>query len=262
MTGLEIHNVTVEYVTSRTGRRVDALRDVSLDVRAGRFLAVVGPSGCGKTTLLKVIAGLVRPSGGTVLVGGTAVTTPSRDRAMVFQSAALLPWRTVLGNVAYGLELQGVAADRRRATAQTFIDLVGLAGCEESYPRELSGGMQQRVNLARALAVEPQILLLDEPLAALDALTREQMQFELQRIWMQTGHSAILVTHDIREAVYLADDIAVMSARPGRITTIVPVDLPRPRTPAITREPCFHALEGRVWELLQHASEASGAKTS
>lgn len=262
MTALETQNVSVEYVTSRTGRQVDALRGISLHLRAGRFLAVVGPSGCGKTTLLKVIAGLVRPSGGVVLVGGSPVTGPGRDRAMVFQSAALLPWRTVLGNVAYGLELQGASPDRRRTMAQSFINLVGLDGFEESYPRELSGGMQQRANLARALAVEPQILLLDEPLASLDALTREQMQNELQRIWLQTGHSAILVTHDIREAVYLADDIAVMSSRPGRITTIVPVDLPRPRTPAMIREARFHALEARVWEFLQDASDATGARAS
>jgi NitT/TauT family transport system ATP-binding protein len=235
---------------------------VSLDLRAGRFLAVVGPSGCGKTTLLKVIGGLVQPTAGTVLVGGSPVSAPGRDRAMVFQSAALLPWRTVLGNVAYGLELQGGAVDRRRVVAQHFIDLVGLSGFEESYPRELSGGMQQRVNLARALAVEPQILLLDEPLASVDALTREQMQNELQRIWMQTGHSAILVTHDIREAVYLADDIAVMSSRPGRITTIVPVNLPRPRTMAVTRDARFHALESHVRELLQNASDTRSTLAS
>jgi NitT/TauT family transport system ATP-binding protein len=205
---------------------------------------------------------LIRPTSGDVLVGGSPVTAPGPDRAMVFQSAALLPWRTVLRNVAYGLELQGVAANQRRSIAQKFVDLVGLGGFEDSYPRELSGGMQQRVNLARALAVEPQILLLDEPLASLDALTREQMQNEIQRIWMQTGHSAILVTHDIREAIYLADDIAVMSSRPGQITTIVPVDLPRPRTPAMTHERSFHALEARVWDILQGVSDARATRAS
>ena len=261
MVALETRAVTAGYVSARTRRRVEALRRVSLHLHAGRFLAVVGPSGCGKTTLLKVIAGLVQPSEGDVLVGGARVDRPGRDRAMVFQSGALLPWRTVLGNVAYGLELHGATTARSRDAARGYIDLVGLAGFEESYPRELSGGMQQRVNLARALAVGPQILLLDEPLASLDAQSREFMQNELQRVWMQTGHSAILVTHDIREAVYLADEVAVMSSRPGEIRTIVPIDLPRPRSIATTRGDRFRALELEIWTRL-HESAGGLARES
>jgi NitT/TauT family transport system ATP-binding protein len=254
---LEARDVSVDYVSTRTRQRVEALRGVSLDVEAGRFVAVVGPSGCGKTTLLKVIAGLVSPTGGSVRVGGSEVHGPGPDRAMVFQSGALLPWRTVLGNVGYGLELQGRPAAGVLSAARSFVDLVGLRGFEESYPRELSGGMQQRVNLARALAVEPRILLLDEPLASLDAQTRELMQNELQRIWMETGHSAVLVTHDIREAVYLADEVAVMSSRPGRVRRVVPVDLPRPRTVETTRDDRFRVLEARIWSLLHQAGDGT-----
>jgi NitT/TauT family transport system ATP-binding protein len=251
---LEVCEVSVAYVSNRTQRRVEALRRVSFTLEPGRFAAVVGASGCGKTTLLKVIAGLLPPASGTVRVDGAPIRAPGRDRAMVFQSAALLPWRTVAGNVVYGLELQGVPASRREATARCFIDLVGLSGFEEHYPRELSGGMQQRVNLARALAVEPRILLLDEPLASLDAMTREQMQNELQRIWTETRQSAMLVTHDIREAVYLADAIIVMSSRPGEIITIIDVELPRPRTPSMVHDAGFRAIEARIWHALHEAS--------
>lgn len=222
-----------------------------MSVETGEFLAVVGPSGCGKSTLLNVVAGLVRPSAGTIVLDGVAVSGPGRERAMVFQSPALLPWRTVLGNVSYGLEVQGASRDHARSQARRFIDLVGLEGFEESFPRELSGGMQQRANLARALAVEPKLLLMDEPLAAVDAQTREYMQNELQRIWMQTQHSAILVTHQIREAIYLADRVAIMSARPGQIKALVSIDLPRPRSVLTLQDPRFHALELHIWTLLQ-----------
>jgi len=251
---LEARNVSVEYLMTRTQQPVQALRGVSLCVEAGEFVAVVGPSGCGKSTFLNVIAGLVRPNTGSISLNGVAVTGPGRERAMVFQSAALLPWRTVLGNVSYGLELQGASRAEARSQARQFIDLVGLRGFEESFPRELSGGMQQRTNLARALAVEPELLLLDEPLAAVDAQTREYMQNELQRIWMQTRHSAILVTHDIREAIYLADRVAVMSARPGQMKAVIPVDLPRPRSVLTLQDSRFRALEVRIRNLLQPES--------
>lgn len=254
MTALEARSVSVDYVVTRTHSRVQALRKVSLYVEAGEFLAVVGPSGCGKTTLLNVIAGLIRPSAGSIALNGVAVTGPGRERALVFQSPALLPWRTVLDNAAYGLELQGAGRTEARARARKFIDLVGLSGFEESFPRELSGGMQQRTSLARALAVEPKLLLLDEPLAAVDAQTRESMQNELQHIWLQTRHTAILVTHQIREALYLADRVAVMSSRPGQIEAIVPVDLPRPRSRLTLQDPQFQALELQIWSLLQDPS--------
>jgi NitT/TauT family transport system ATP-binding protein len=248
---LEARHVSVDYLMTRTQRPVQALRGVSLCVEAGEFVAIVGPSGCGKTTLLKVIAGLVPPNTGFVYLNGAPVTGPGRERAMVFQSAALMPWRTVLGNVSYGLELQGSSWAQARKQARRFIDLVGLRGFEESFPRELSGGMQQRANLARAIAVEPELLLLDEPLAALDAQTREYMQNELQRIWMQTRHSAVLVTHQIQEAIYLADRVAVMSGRPGHIKAVIPIDLPRPRSVLTLQDPRFHALEDQIRKLLQ-----------
>lgn len=254
---LEVQDVGVEYVMTRSQQPVQALQNVSLSVDAGEFVSIVGPSGCGKSTLLKVVAGLIRPNAGSVYLDRVPVTEPGPERAMVFQSHALLPWRTVSGNVAYGLELQGKRRSEAQRQAQRFIELVGLGGFEESFPRELSGGMQQRANLARALAVEPTLLLLDEPLAAVDAQTREYMQNELQRIWMQTRHSAILVTHQIREALYLADRVAVMSARPGRIVATIEVDLPRPRSILTLQTPRFQALEMRIWTLL-HADTSRG----
>jgi NitT/TauT family transport system ATP-binding protein len=259
---LETRNVSVEYVMTRTQQRVPALRGVSLCVEAGEFVAIVGPTGCGKSTLLNVIAGLVRPDTGSIRLDGVPIAGPGRDRAMVFQSAALFPWRTVLGNVAYGLELQGAGRTEACSQAREFINLVGLAGFEESFPRELSGGMQQRANLARALAVRPELLLLDEPLAALDAQTREYMQNELQRIWMQTRHSAVLVTHQIREAVYLADRVAVMSERPGQIKAVIPIDLPRPRSILSTQNPQFQALEVQIWNLLQLESSSVNTRSA
>ena len=214
-------------------------------------MALVGPSGCGKSTLLNVIAGLQTVTEGHCLLNGQEITGPGTDRAMVFQSPALMPWRTVMRNVTYGLELQGCGADKARRRAQQFINLVGLEGFEESFPHQLSGGMQQRVNLARALTIEPSLLLLDEPLSALDAQTRSYMQWELQRIWQETRNTALYVTHQISEAIYLADQVFVMSARPGQIKEVVPIELPRPRSLAVEQEPKFNQLERHIWNLLQ-----------
>jgi NitT/TauT family transport system ATP-binding protein len=258
MAKLEARNISVEYSMKRTQQQVTALQGFDLSIEEGQFTAIVGPSGCGKTTFLNVIAGLLPLKSGRVLLNGQEIKGPGQDRAMVFQSAALMPWRTVMGNVIYGLELQGYNRVEACTRAQSFIDLVGLSGFEESFPRELSGGMQQRVNLARALTIEPELLLLDEPLAALDAQTREYMQFELQRIWLQTKNTAIYVTHQINEAIYLADKVVVMSARPGQVKEIIPIDLPRPRSLHTKRQPKFAELEEHIWSLLQGEAVNTG----
>jgi NitT/TauT family transport system ATP-binding protein len=203
------------------GRPVLALEEVSLDVRQREFVALLGPSGCGKSTLLYLIGGFLPTEIGKILVDGKPVAGPRPDRGIVFQNFALFPWKTVRANILYGLERQGMARREREQRAQAFIDLVGLKGFEDSYPSQLSGGMKQRTALARTLAFDPEILLMDEPFGALDAQTRSLMQAELLRIWQHTPKTVIFVTHDVQEAVYLADRVAVMSARPGRLKAIV-----------------------------------------
>src|ERR1700752_2248626 len=203
------------------GRPVLALSDVSLDVRPREFLALLGPSGCGKSTLLYLLGGFLPTETGKILVEGAPVGAPGPDRGIVFQHFALFPWKTVQANVLYGLERMGLAREEREKRAQSFIDLVGLNGFEDSYPSQLSGGMKQRTAIARTLAFDPKILLMDEPLGALDAQTRHLMQSELLRIWQRTPKTVIFVTHDVQEAVYLADRVVVMSARPGRIMATV-----------------------------------------
>jgi NitT/TauT family transport system ATP-binding protein len=249
---LRARGVRVYYWRSRSGRAFLAVDGVDLDVRTGEFLAIVGPSGCGKTTFLNAVDGLVPVTSGSLTLNGAAITGPGHDRAMVFQQPSLLPWRTVLDNVRYGLELQR-RVGRREAVqrAREFVQLVGLKGFEDAYPLELSGGMQQRVNLARALATDPDILLLDEPFAALDAQTREYMQLELLRIWRQTGKTTLFITHDIGEAVYLADRVVVFTARPGRVKTSVDIGLERPRELRVKRSPAFVGYEDRVWSAIE-----------
>jgi NitT/TauT family transport system ATP-binding protein len=239
-----------------------AVKGLNLQIRAGEFVCIVGPSGCGKTTFLNVVSGLLNPRAGEVLLDGRPFVGPGRERGQVFQSPNLLPWRTVLGNVSYSLELQGVPRSEREHRAMSYIKLVGLAGFERHFPRELSGGMQQRVNLARALVAEPQVLLLDEPFAALDAQTREFMQKELLRIWQETRNTTIFITHQINEAIYLADRVLVMTARPGRIKEVVPIDLPRPRTLGIKREAQFLAYEEQIWQMIEEEVINSGQLTS
>lgn len=251
---LEAENVWVEYVVKRSQTSMLALQDISFAVETGQIIAIVGSSGCGKSTLLNVIAGLLPVNKGRVSLNGSLIQGPGYDRALVFQSPALMPWRTALHNVTYGLELQGYRRNQVRDRAEKFLHLVGLQGFENSYPHELSGGMQQRVNLARALAVEPSLLLLDEPLAALDAQNREYMQFELQQIWRTACNTAIYVTHQIDEAIYLADQVIVMSPRPGQIKAIIPINFPRPRPLSIKRQPQFNEIEQQIWALLQTES--------
>src|SRR6202012_4249368 len=203
------------------GRTVLALSDVSLDVRPREFLALLGPSGCGKSTLLYLVGGFLPTEAGRITVEGKKVAAPGPDRGIVFQHFALFPWKTVRGNILYGLERQGLPRAEREQRAQAFINLVGLRGFEDSYPSQLSGGMKQRAAIARTLAIDPHILLMDEPFGALDAQTRNLMQVELLRIWQQSRKTVLFVTHDVQEAVFLAERIAVMSARPGRIKEIV-----------------------------------------
>ena len=224
-----------------------ALYDISLAIRKNEFVSLLGPSGCGKTTLIRIIAGLLAADRGDVLVNQQCVTVPGRDRCMVFQQFGLLPWRTVLSNVEFGLEIEGMARDERRAVADKYLELVGLKGFENYYPHQISGGMQQRVGIARALSKKPEILLMDEPFGAVDAQTREQLQEELLKIWAQTETTVVFVTHSIDEAVYLSDRVVVMQARPGRIKEEVAIDLPRPRWEGdIKADPRFAQLRARL----------------
>ena len=248
---LETQGIRLEYHQPRTNSTLVALDDVNLKVMDGEFVSIVGPSGCGKTTFLSVVDGLLPSTAGRVILDGHVVTTPGPDRAVVFQDASLLPWRTVLGNVLYGLECQGVNSRQARDRAQHFIEMVGLRGFEHHYPYELSGGMQQRVNLARALVIDPQILLMDEPFAALDAQTREVMQEELLQIWLRAKKTVLFITHQINEAIYLSDRVIVFTARPGKVKQTVPVDIERPRKLVVKRDPRFHQHEDHVWELIE-----------
>jgi NitT/TauT family transport system ATP-binding protein len=255
---LDAKDVVIEYYTQRTGRRVLAVDHLNLQVHEGEFLAICGPSGCGKTTFLNATDGLLPINGGEIRLDGNLITKPGHDRAMVFQHASLLPWRTVSKNVGYGLELRGMRGKEARERVQRFISLVGLEGFEEAYPHELSGGMQQRCNLARALAADPEILLMDEPFAALDAQTREFMQQELLKVWSQTSKTVLFITHQIDEAIFLADRVVVMSARPGRIKAIFDIDIPRPRTLHVKREPKFLQYLDEVWTLIEEEVRKSG----
>jgi len=227
---IRIEGLTVAYDKPKAAGKLVAVSNANLEIARGTFVTIVGPSGCGKSSLLLSIAGLVKPDGGCVRVNGKTVSGPGRDRAVVFQDFALLPWRTVIDNVRFGLELQRWNGEDLTARAGRYVELVGLKGFEHYHPHQLSGGMRQRVGIARALAVDPEILLLDEPFGSLDAQTRDQMGSELLAIWEQNKKTALFVTHAIDEAIFLADEIVVMARNPGRISEVLPVDLPRPRT--------------------------------
>ncbi|MGI5193159.1 ABC transporter ATP-binding protein [Streptomyces sp. CA-288835] len=265
---IEIRGVTKTF-TGREGSEVHALKDVNLTVGDNEFLTVLGPSGCGKTTLLRAIAGLIDWDDGDIVVDGEPVRRPGPDRAMVFQNFALLPWATVLDNVAFGLELRGESRAVRHAKARELIELVGLGGFESRLPGELSGGMQQRVGLARALAVEPNVLLMDEPFGALDEQTRRILQEELLSIWERRRLTVVFITHSMEEAVLLGDRVVLMSPRPGRIAEIVPIDIPRPRSAdvgGLEQSPEFTAITSRLWESLRtmhpdHRTAARAAAT-
>lgn len=234
-----------------------ALQDIGFEVNAGEFVVLLGPSGCGKSTLLYLLAGLEPATCGELLSDGRSIEGPSPERGMIFQDAALFPWLTIRDNVAYGLALQGVPREQRQARAMALLARVGLNGFELKRPVELSGGMRQRAAMARALALSPKVLMMDEPFAALDIQTRAKMQAYLLDLWRQSGASMLLVTHSIEEAIGLADRIVVFTARPGRIKEIVPVTLPRPRNP---RSEAFHALHDRLAELLAHEVDRAFAQ--
>jgi NitT/TauT family transport system ATP-binding protein len=223
---IEFVNVTKVF---EGAQRIVAVDDINLRIEPGTFVSIIGPSGCGKSTALGIAAGLIALSGGSVLLNGKPVATPGADRGVVFQQYANLPWRTVIENIALGPKIRGVPRRERREIAQQFIEMVGLSGFEDHYPRELSGGMQQRVAIARVLANDPEVILLDEPFGALDAQTREILQEEIIRIWSATKKTIMHVTHNIEEAVFLADRVIVMTARPGKIKATVDIDVPRPR---------------------------------
>lgn len=251
---IEVIEVSRSFVTNkRTGEVVVALDGVNLDIKDHEFVSIIGPSGCGKTTLLRILAGLTHADGGEARLGQKAIEGPGPERAMVFQSFALLPWATVLENVAFGLKIQGVDRETREGVARDLINRVGLSGFEGRLPRELSGGMQQRVGLARALAVDPEVLLMDEPFGALDEQTKRIMQEELLSIWERDRKTAVFVTHSIDEAILLSDRVAVMSGRPGTIMEEVDIPLSRPRTreQEVTDE--FLSLKVRLSESLRVA---------
>src|SRR5262245_37550763 len=243
-----------------TGRAVLALEDISLAVGDREFLALLGPSGCGKSTLLYLIGGFLPVENGRILLDGNPITAPGPDRGIVFQHFALFPWKTVRANVLYGLERMGLARAEREKRAQSFIDLVGLTGFEDSYPAQLSGGMKQRTAIARTLAFDPKILLMDEPFGALDAQTRHLMQSELLGIWQRTPKTVIFVTHDVQEAVYLADRVVVMSARPGRIKATVDTRFDKNDKDIFRAKPFVDKVD-ELWNLVrEEAIKAQGAK--
>ncbi len=249
-TAVTVSNVSMIYTTLR-GQQVVALDDVSLDVHRGEFLSLIGPSGCGKSTLLYTMGGLRKQTSGEIQVGGELVTGPRPNQiGFVFQDYTLFPWRTILNNVEVGLEFRGTPKQERRERAREALALVGLSRFERSYPSELSGGMQQRVAIARALALDPEILLMDEPFGALDEQTRTELGMEIAAILERTGKTIIFVTHSLGESVFLSDRVVVMSARPGKIKSIVTVQEPRPRTPAFATATNYNETRNHLFEML------------
>ena len=247
---IQVQNVSKTFELG--GERFEALGDVSLTVRENEFITVVGPSGCGKSTLMNILAGLEEPTSGTALVDGIEVDGPSPERGVIFQQYALFPWLTVRQNVEFGLKTAKVPAAERRQRAQHFIDMVDLSDFADSLPKTLSGGMKQRCAIARAYAMNPSILLMDEPFGALDALTRVRMQEHLLQTWEQEKRTIVFITHDVDEAAFLANRVVVMAARPGRIDRIIDVDLPYPRTEQVRLSPEFTAVRNEIWTSVYH----------
>ena len=256
MAQLDLENISLAY-RGRDGSPFLALERIDLNVERGEFVTIVGPSGCGKSSLLMLVAALQQATTGVVRLNGKTVRSPGPDRALVFQDFALLPWRTVLKNVELGLELKRVPASARTAIAQKHIAMVGLREFESHFPHQLSGGMRQRVGIARALSVEPEVLLMDEPFGALDAQIRQLMAVELLKIWERDKKTIVFITHDIDEAVFLADRVIVMSASPGRIIEPLRIELPRPRALNARNLPEFVRYRERIWDLLEEQVRSS-----
>jgi NitT/TauT family transport system ATP-binding protein len=254
---IHVRGLSKEFGTLDNGGGVHALRDISFDVQDNEFVTIIGPSGCGKTTLLRIIAGLIPYDHGEVAIDGRAVTGPGSERAVVFQNFALMPWADVLTNVAFGLEIRGARPEECRTKAQQLIKLVGLEGFEKRLPKELSGGMQQRVGLARALAVNPRILLMDEPFGALDEQTRRLLQEELLRLWEQERKTVVFITHSMEEAVMLGDRVMLMTPRPGRVKEMIDVPLQRPRSRDVEKSSAFVDVKEYLWEQLRAMQSAT-----
>ena len=255
------HKVAAEAVaktfSSRRRGTVTAIESIDLSAGTGEFVSIVGPSGCGKSTFLYMAGGFVEPSAGRILVDGRPVSAPGTDRGIVFQEFALFPWKTVLGNVTYGLRELGLSRADRNERAREYLDMVNLAGIEGMYPKELSGGMKQRVAIARTLAMDPDVLLMDEPFGALDAQTRAVLQTELMQIWERTQKTVLFVTHAVEEAIYLSDRVYVFSHRPAVVKKVVEIDIPRPRDrESILRHPRYAELHQQIWDLLRHEQSA------
>jgi NitT/TauT family transport system ATP-binding protein len=266
VTKLRVRDIQIGHRSGRKGTFALAVDGLSFDVAANEFIAVVGPSGCGKTTFLTAVAGLTPVTSGELSLDGHQIVGPGRERSLVFQQASLFPWRTVVENIQFGLTAHGRLDEAGRRRTLHLLELVGLAGKEDKYPRELSGGMSQRVNLARALATDPELILLDEPFSALDAQTREVMQEELTRIWqadgLQEGKTAMFITHDVPEAVFLADRVVVLSQGPAHLVEDIRIDLPRPRLPAVKRSPEFLAVVDEITGLVMKQSQPVRRMTS
>jgi len=246
--------VRMDYAVRNEAGRPDSvavLRDFDLDIREGEFISILGPSGCGKSTFLSILAGLTQRTGGEIAIDGTPLRGINLAQGVVFQGYALFPWRTVLQNIEVGLEIRGVSRIKRRAVAEEYLDLVGLTGFGQRYPHEISGGMKQRVAIARSLAYQPDVLLMDEPFAALDAQTREILQGELLRIWEQRRKTIVFITHSLDEAIFLSDRIAVMTKRPGTVKQIIEVPLPRPRAAEVRNSEAFVRLRQQAWDILK-----------
>ena len=253
MIALEVEGLKKSY--TKDARALEILDIARFAAREGEFITVIGPSGCGKSTFLHIMGGFIAPDAGAIRIYGQDVRGPGPDRGMMFQEFALFPWKTVAGNVAWGLETQGVPRAEIEAVVPRQLEMTGLADFRNHYPAELSGGMKQRVALARVLAFDPKVLLMDEPFGALDAQTREAMQEEVMRLWARTRKTIVFVTHDIEEAVYLGDRVVVLTARPGRIREEVAIDLPRPRELEIKKSARVHEYRNHVWDLIRSESQ-------